>query len=134
MLERPAQHLHLTMGGTHPKPMSEMPSTHIRPHLVKKDMHLHATSYCEKGSALTSDLILSERRYTYIRPHLVRKALQLHLIMWEHIPQSQQNISTLISDHVGTHPSITSEWLFTDHVVTQPTITSECLCTDHVVT
>ena len=31
--------------------------------------------------------------------------------MWEHIPQSPQNGPTLTSDHVGTHPTVTSEWL-----------------------
>ena len=169
MSERHAQKSHLTMGGTHPKPMSKIPSTHIwpcentphqngsalisdhvrthrirmdlhlhmtssyqkgsaltsnlilserlctyiRPHLVRKDIHLHLTSSCQKGSALTSNLILLERLCTYIRPHLVIKDLHLHLIMWEHIPQSHHNGSTLISDHVGTHPTITSEWLCT---------------------
>ena len=86
MLESHTQHSHLTMGGTHPKPMSETPSTHIRPHLVRKALHLHPTSSCQNGSALTSN-------------------------------------------HVGTHPSITSEWLCTDHVRTHPIITSEYLCT-----
>ena len=33
----------LTMGGTHPKPMSKRPNTHIWPHLVRKDLHLHLT-------------------------------------------------------------------------------------------
>ena len=52
---------------------------------------------------------------TYISPceekiHHVKRDLHLHLIMWEHIPKSHHNGSTLISDHVGTHPSITSEW------------------------
>ena len=34
----------------------------------------------------------------------------LYLIKWEHISQSHQNGPALISDHVETHPSITSEW------------------------
>ena len=90
---------------------------------VRNAQQSHPTSSCQKGSALTSDLILLERLCTYIRPHLVRKALHLHLIMWEHIPQSHQNGSALIFDHVGTHPAITSEWLYTDHVGTHPSIT-----------
>ena len=53
--------------------------------------------------------------------------------MWEHILQSHHNGSTLISNHVGTHPSITSKWLCIDHIGTHPIITSECLCSDHVV-
>ena len=78
MSERHAHHLHLTMGGRHPKPISEWPNTHIQPHLVRKALHLHLTSSCKKGSALTSDLIMLERHCTYIQPHYVRKALHLH--------------------------------------------------------
>ena len=109
--------------------LSERLCTYIRPHIVRKALHLHQTSSCQKGS-----LILSERIFTYIRPHLVRKALHLYLIMWEHILQSHQNGSALIYDHVGTHPTITLEWIFTNQVGTHPIITSECLCTDHVGT
>ena len=71
---------------------------------------------------------MSEMNCTYIRPHHVRKALHLHLA------SSCQKGVALTSDHVGTHPTITSEWICTDHVGTPPTITSEYLCTDHVVT
>ena len=91
--------------------------------------HLHLTSSCRKGSALTSDLILSERICNYIWPHLVRKALHLHSTMLKNIaskgllvldwgflvtdqvhPFSQRMASSLISDQVVTHPSITSKW------------------------
>ena len=70
MSERKSQHSDLTIGGTHPKSMSERPNTHIWPHLVRKALHLHPTSSCQKGAAPTSD-------------------------------------------HVGTNPSVTSEWLCT---------------------
>ena len=100
--------------------MSERLSTPIRPHLLKNALHLHMNSSFQKGSTLTSNLILLERIYTYIRPHLVRMALHLYLIMWEHIPQSHQNDSALIYDHVGTHPAITLEWIYIDHVGTHP--------------
>ena len=33
----------------------------------------------------------------------------LYMIKWEHIPQSHQNVHALISDHVGTHPTVISE-------------------------
>ena len=116
MSERHTQHSHLTMGGTHPK-------TH-----VIKAQHSHPTLSFQKGSALTSNLILSERLCTYIRPHPVRKALHLHLT------SSCQKGSTLTSEHVGTHLVITSEWLCTYHMGIHPTITSEYLCIDHVLT
>ena len=109
--------------------------TYIWPHLVRKDLHLHMISYFQKGSTLTSNLILSERLYTYIwscgntSHNHIRMALHLYLIMWEHIPQSHQNGSALIFDHVGMHPTITLEWLCTDNVGTHPRITSEYLCT-----
>ena len=83
MLERHDQHSHLTMGGTHPKPMSERPNTHIRPHLVRKALHLHSTSSWQKGSALTS---------YHVGTHLA--------ITWEWI----------CTDNVGTHHTITSEY------------------------
>ena len=71
-LVRKVQHSHLTMGGTHPKPMPERLDTHIQPHLVIKALHLHPTSSCQKGFALTFDhvgthlLITLEWICTYI--------------------------------------------------------------------
>ena len=59
--------------------MLEILYTYIGPHHVRKVVHLHPTSSCQKGFALTSDLIMSERICTYIRPHHLRKALHLHL-------------------------------------------------------
>ena len=50
--------------------------------------HLHPTSYCRKGSALTYDPIFSERHNTHI---------------WPCVNTSCQNGSALISDHVWTH-------------------------------
>ena len=114
--------------------LSERRCTYIRPHLVRKALHLHPTSSCQKGSALTSVRVLSKRICTYIWPHLVRKALHLRLIMWEHILQSHQNGFALISDHVGTHPPITSAWLCVDHVGIHPIITSKWICTNNVGT
>ena len=65
---------------------------------------------------------MSERLITYIwscemntsHSH-IRMALHLYMIMWdEHIPQSHQNGSALISDHVRwKHPIVTLEWLCT---------------------
>ena len=92
-LFRKDQHSHLTMGG---------PTWHhvwkARPTLtsdpVRKTQHLYPTMggpYC----------------------HHVEKAQHLYLIMWEQIPQSHQIGSALIYDHVGTHPTITSEWICT---------------------
>ena len=99
---------------------SALTSNHVRTHHIRMDLHLYPTSSCQKGSALTFNLILLERLYTYIWPceeHIqntchkgsaltsdhvrstssihVRKALQLHLTMW------------------GTHPSYMSERLYT---------------------
>ena len=99
------------------------------------DQHLHLNSSCRKGSALTFNLILSERLCTYIRPcsktshrkgtqsqtkdswkltrclHSPREWNQsLYLIKWEHIPQSHQNGHALTSDHVILHPTVISEW------------------------
>ena len=73
-----------------------------------------------KGSALIFD---------HVRKHRIKRALHLHLTMCKHTaskgltvpdlgflvtdqvpPLSQRMASTLISDQVGTHPSITSEW------------------------
>ena len=63
---------------------------------VRKAQHSHPTSTCQKGSALTFDLILLKSLCTYIRPHLVRKALHLH-------PNSSyQKGSALTSDHGRT--------------------------------
>ena len=63
---------------------SALTSDHGRTHLPP----------CQKGSALTSDP--------------VKKALHLYLTMWEPIPQSYQNGSALISDHVGANPIVIS--------------------------
>ena len=68
MLERPAQHLHLTMGGTHPRTMSE-----------RHAQHSHLTT----GG--TRPKPMSKRPSTHIRPHLVRNALHLHLTMCKHV-------------------------------------------------
>ena len=124
-LVRKDLHLHLTsycqkgFALTSDLILSERLCTYIQPHLLRKDLHLHPTSSCQKDFALTSDLILSKRICTYILScgntsrNQIRTSLHLYLIMWEHIPQSHQNGFTLISDHVGTHPAITSEWLCT---------------------
>ena len=50
--------------------------------------HLHPTSSCRKGSALTSDPILSKRHNTHI---------------WPCVNTSHQNGLALIFDHVQTH-------------------------------
>ena len=149
-----AQHLYLTMGATHPRTMSEGLSTYIWPweeHIqepyqkgstlisshvgntsrnhARRAQHLYPAMW---GTHLASML---EGLNTYIwscgntSHSLLRMDLHLHMIMWEHIPQSHQNGYALTSDHVGTHTSITSEWICTNHVVTQPTITSKHLCT-----
>ena len=46
---------------------------------VRKAQYSHLTSYCQKGFALTSNLIFSKRICTCIQTHLVRKDLHLHL-------------------------------------------------------
>ena len=71
---------------------------------------------------------------------------------WEHIPQSHQNVPSLISDHVRLYPTVISEWpsvpnwaflvtdqvppfqewhsvLISDHVGNNPTVTSKWLGT-----
>ena len=108
---RRAQHLHSTMWGTNPTYMSKGLCTYIWP-CEEPIQHVR------KGFALTFDHArnqssMSEGLYTYIWPceepiQHVRRALHLHLIMWEHIPQSHQNGSTLTSDHVGSNPIVTS--------------------------
>ena len=62
---RKAQHSHLTMC-KHIVPKWII--TYIWPHLIRKDLHLHLNSSCQKGFAITSDLILLERLCTYIQP------------------------------------------------------------------
>ena len=66
--------------------------------------HLHLTSSCRKDSAVTSNLILSERICTYIWPHLVRKALHLHST------SSCQKGSTLTSNLILSKRLYTYIW------------------------
>ena len=139
MSKRHAQHSHLTMGGTHPRTMSERPSTHIR------SWEEHIQEPDQKGSALTSN------NGTNTSKNHIRKAQHSHLIMggthprtileristriqaWgEHIQEPYWKGSALISDHGrntsknhvrraqhlyltmgGTHPRTMSEGLST---------------------
>ena len=124
-----AQHLYPSMWGTHRTSMLEGLNTYIYPYGE------HIPHPCYKGSTLRSDhvgthpTISLEWICTYIWScgntscNHIRMGLHLYLIMWqhipqshqngstlimwEHIPQSHQNISTLIYDHVGTNTSIT---------------------------
>ena len=139
-LEWPAQHLHLTMWGTHPTYMSER---HVRTHIlpweepIQSSMSERPSTHiwpweepiqhsCQKGYALTFD---HARNQSNIH---VKRALHLHSTMrgtnptymskglsapgWGFLvtnqvpPFSQRMASALISDQVGTNPSITSEW------------------------
>ena len=81
MSERHAQHSHLTMEGTYPRTMSERTSTYIHHH-----DRTHLLPSVER-IALTSTSMIGHTYY--------------HL--WKG--------SALISDHVGTNPIVTSEWL-----------------------
>ena len=100
-------------------------------------------SHIRMASALTYDHVGTHPTVTS------EWILQLYLIMWEHILESHQNgsytyiwscrntshshirmASTLISDHVGTHPTVTSEWLLHLYLTmggTNPTSMSEWL-------
>ena len=94
--------------------LSERPNTHIWPCVNKSH---------QNGSTLTSD---------HVRTHHIERDLHLHSTMCEHTaskglsvpdwgflvtdqvpPFSQRMASALISDQVGTHPSITLEWSWT---------------------
>ena len=97
MLERHTQHSHLTMGGTHPKPMSERPCTYIWP--------------CENTPHQNGSIVISY----HVRTGRIKMALHLYLIMWEHIPQSHQSISTLTYDIVIF--DLDMLWIFMEHRV-----------------
>ena len=110
MSERHAQHSHLTMRGTNPVIY------------VRKAQHSHLTM---RG---TNTVIY------------VRKALHLHSTMQGTNPTYMSKGSALTSDHVGTNPIVTSEWICTyiwscrnqyyNHIINaHPTLTS-----DHVGT
>ena len=73
--------------------------------------------------ALISDLLVRKAHPALTSDHVVnynhiRKAQHLYLSTWEHIPQSHQKGSALISEYVGTHPSVTSERLLHLHLST----------------
>ena len=115
---RKAQHWYLTMSWTNPAFMLERLCTYIWP-CEEPIQHT-----CQKGFAL---IFSHARNQSNIH---VKRALHLHLTMRGTIPAymskwlstlgwwflltnqvppfSQRMTSALISDHVGTHPSITS--------------------------
>ena len=95
-----AQPLHLTMEGTSSS------------HHVRMAHPLHLTLTHQKVPALTSDLDSSKWPSPYIWPSLVKMALSLRLRIPGNWPGAsiQRMATTLISDQVGTYPSISSEW------------------------
>ena len=82
-LERHAQHSHLTMWEHIPEP-------------------------CQKGPALTSDNERNQSSHSMLeRPSTYIESCE------EPILPTCQKGSALTSDHVGTHPTVRSEWLCT---------------------
>ena len=73
---RKDQHLYLTMGGTHPRTMSERLSTYIWP------WEEHIQEPCHKGSTLISSHVGNT---SHIH---ARKAQHLYLAMWRTHPTS----------------------------------------------
>ena len=92
---------------------SERHNTYIHQHdrtqllssVKSHDTHIHKPSR-------THLLPSVERHCTYIWPWLIRKALNPRLKVPGNWPGAsiQRMATTFISDQVGTHPSITSEW------------------------
>ena len=100
--------------GTNPIIISERPSTYIwSTRDRRKALHLHLiNTWSKKGTTLISDQhMIEERLSTYIwSTHDWRKALHLHPPRKEHILLIMMEGLALISDLVGTNPTVISEW------------------------
>ena len=122
MSERHAQHSHLTMGGAHPRTMSKRPNTYIhqhdRTHLLSfvKMLCTHIWS-CGNQSHSHIRMALNPRLSIpgnwpgdsiLLENGLL--ALSWVFLVTDQVPPFREWPSALISDHVGTHPSITSKW------------------------
>ena len=100
MLERNLQHSHLTMGGTHPRTMSKRPNTYIHQH--------------DRTHLLSSVKRHSTHNHQHDMTHLLSSMERLALTSTSMIGHTYYHLwkgSTLTSDHVGTNPIVTSEWL-----------------------
>ena len=115
---------------------------HVWKHHIEKARHLHSTIFKSTASKGICTYIRpcsktphwkgSTLIFDHVRKHCIERALHLHSTMFKNIaseglsvpdwgflvtdqvpPFSQRMESTLISDQVGTHPSITSEWPYT---------------------
>ena len=137
---RKALHLHLTMWVTNPTYMSKRICTYILPckepiqHTCSKGLCTYICTCeepiqhaCQKDSALTSahgrnqsnmhvrracTHIWSCRNQSYIHIRMA-PIPRLSYLVTDQVPPFQEWNSVLISDHVGTNPTITSEWLST---------------------
>ena len=119
----------LALTSNHARKTSTIHVRKVHPALTSNHERNQSSHLCQKGPALTFD---HARNQSNIH---VKKALHLHSTMrgtnptymlkelsapgWGFLvtnqmpPFSQRMASALISDQVGTHPSITSEWPYT---------------------
>ena len=88
--------------------LGNWPSTSILPENGIQHLYLimweHIPQSHQSGSTLTSDHGRNQSS------HHVRMAMTLHLTMGGPILPPCQNGFALTSDHVGTHPIVTSKW------------------------